>query len=110
MPEKKEYVVSLKLAKLKHGKKRAPHAIKMLQKALMRRLKDGELKIDPELNSFVWSKGIRKFPRILEVVAEREKSDEPWLVRLKSQEGEAPGVEEAKEKQGASGEPVAQNS
>ncbi|WP_449461620.1 50S ribosomal protein L31e [Tardisphaera miroshnichenkoae] len=108
MPEQKEYVISLKLARFKHGKKRAPHAIRILQEAIKRRIKEGEVKLDPELNSFVWSKGIRNFPKKVEVVAEREKSDEPWIVKLKTQKAEAPKSEEGVKKEGASGESIAQ--
>ncbi|HEV51167.1 MAG TPA: hypothetical protein ENO31_01340 [Thermoprotei archaeon] len=108
MPEQKEYVISLKSTKFKRGKKRAPHAIRILQEAIRRRIKEGEVKLDPDLNSFVWSKGIRNFPKKVEVIAEREKGDEPWIVKLKTQRAEAPKDEEEAKGKGASGESIAQ--
>lgn len=94
MPEQKEYVISLREASFKHGKKRASHAVRILRKFLKRRLKEDELIIDPELNHFIWSRGIRHPPAKIAVVLEREKSTEPWVARLKQEEAQE-GVQKA---------------
>ncbi|MFP3219732.1 MAG: hypothetical protein RXR41_01020 [Candidatus Marsarchaeota archaeon] len=109
MPEHKEYLISLRDARFAHGNKKASHAMRMLRQFLKRHLGQEKFIIDPELNSFIWSRGINRAPRLIEVVLDRAKGDEPWVVKLRTGGPEGASAKEAEQKQTAertSGESV----
>eukprot|EP00768_Dysnectes_brevis_P003039 gnl/Dysnectes_brevis/219_a249_10069.p1 GENE.gnl/Dysnectes_brevis/219_a249_10069~~gnl/Dysnectes_brevis/219_a249_10069.p1 ORF type:complete len:108 (+),score=38.02 gnl/Dysnectes_brevis/219_a249_10069:66-389(+) len=61
---------TVKLAKDTRGiafKKRAPRAIKAIKKAAFRLTRVDDVRVDPSVNEYVWSKGIRQVPRKIRV-------------------------------------------
>ncbi|MHA1697855.1 MAG: 50S ribosomal protein L31e [Promethearchaeota archaeon] len=67
--EERTYIVPLKRAYNKPPKKRAKKAINILREFFTRHMKPTELIILPEVNEYVWSRGIEKPPRKIKIRA-----------------------------------------
>lgn len=57
-------------------KKRAPRAVKEIKKFAASMMKTPDVVVDSDLNSFVWSKGIRNVPFRVRVVMSRQRREE----------------------------------
>jgi large subunit ribosomal protein L31e len=76
-PISKEYTVNIH--KNVHGvsfKKRAPRAVKTVQKFAQKAMTTNDVRIDTKLNKFLWSKGIRNVPFRVRVRLSRKKSED----------------------------------
>ncbi|HDJ26673.1 MAG TPA: 50S ribosomal protein L31e [Candidatus Bathyarchaeota archaeon] len=69
--EVRTYVVPLGRTRVASRKKRAPRAIRLIKEFARRHMKAEEVKIAPELNEFIWSRGIEKPPRRVRVRMEK---------------------------------------
>ena len=56
--EERVYVVPLRKVKATSRKKRAPRAVRLIKEFAKRHMKAEEVKIAPELNEYIWSRGI----------------------------------------------------
>ncbi|OYT52469.1 50S ribosomal protein L31e [Candidatus Bathyarchaeota archaeon ex4484_135] len=65
--EERVYVVPLGKTRVTSRKKRAPRAIRLIREFAKRHMKAEEVKISPELNEYIWSRGIEKTPRKVKV-------------------------------------------
>jgi len=65
--------------KLSTRNKRAPRAIRIMKKFIYRHMKADDIIIDPELNEYIWARGIQKPPRKVRV---RAIKDEEGIVEL----------------------------
>ena len=65
------YVVPLRRAWAAPRKKRVPRAIRLIKEFAKRHMKAEEVKISPELNEYMWSRGIEKPPRRVKVRMEK---------------------------------------
>lgn len=65
--------------------KRTPRAIRIIKEFIFRHMKAKEIIIDPELNIFMWSRGIQKPPRRVRVKAIKDEEGvvEVYLVEKK---------------------------
>ena len=73
----REYTVNLH--KRLHGitfKKRAPRAIKELVKFAQTQMKTTEVRVDTEVNKYVWKQGIRNVPRRIRVRLHRRRNED----------------------------------
>lgn len=61
-----------KLTFQKQFKKRAPTALRKLKDYVAKTMKTEDVRVDPKLNKFIWSKGIRTLPRRVRVSMERK--------------------------------------
>ena len=57
-------------------KKRAPRAIKEIKKFAEKMMKTKDVRVDTELNKFIWSKGIRNIPYRVRVRLSRRMNDD----------------------------------
>lgn len=57
-------------------KKRAPRAIREIKKFAAALMKTTDVRVDTDLNKFVWSKGVRNVPFRVRVVLSRKRGDE----------------------------------
>eukprot|EP00008_Paramoeba_atlantica_P004053 CAMPEP_0201474678 /NCGR_PEP_ID=MMETSP0151_2-20130828/69_1 /ASSEMBLY_ACC=CAM_ASM_000257 /TAXON_ID=200890 /ORGANISM="Paramoeba atlantica, Strain 621/1 / CCAP 1560/9" /LENGTH=126 /DNA_ID=CAMNT_0047854563 /DNA_START=117 /DNA_END=497 /DNA_ORIENTATION=- len=57
-------------------KKKAPRAIKEVVKFAQLQMKTQDVRVDPKLNQFLWSKGIRNVPFRVRVVLSRKRNDD----------------------------------
>ena len=69
--EERIYVIPLRRAWAAPRKKRAPRAVRLIKEFARRHMKAEEVRISPELNEFLWSRGIEKPPRRVRVRMER---------------------------------------
>ena len=71
--EVRTYVIPLGRTRVTARKKRAPRAISLIREFAKRHMKAEEVKIAPELNELIWSRGIEKPPRRVKVRMEKYK-------------------------------------
>ena len=85
--EERIYTVPLSRAWIGPRNKRAPRAIRILRKFIMRHMKIDEdsLKISNEVNERVWSRGIQKPPRKIRI---RAVKNSEGIVTIRLAEGE----------------------
>merc|ERR1719329_1768848 len=57
-------------------KKRAPRAIKEIKKFAEKMMKTKDVRVDTELNKFIWSKGVRNIPYRVRVKLSRRMNDD----------------------------------
>lgn len=57
-------------------KKRAPRAIREIKREAEKEMKTKDVRVDTELNKFVWSKGIRNVPRRVRIKMVRQRNDD----------------------------------
>ena len=77
VPVEKELTVNLH--KCLHGigfKRRAPRAIREIKKQAEKEMRTKDVRVDTDLNKFVWSKGIRNVPRRVRVKFVRQRNDD----------------------------------
>uniref|UniRef100_A0A2R8ZUJ7 Large ribosomal subunit protein eL31 n=1 Tax=Pan paniscus TaxID=9597 RepID=A0A2R8ZUJ7_PANPA len=75
--KKKEYTINIH--KCIHGvgfKKRAPQALKEIQKFSMKEMGTPDMHIDTRLNKAVWAKGIRNVPYCIRVCLSRKRNED----------------------------------
>ena len=62
--------------------KRAPRALRIVKEFVARHMKTEDILIDPEVNEFIWSRGIQKPPRKISVRLKKADDDivEVYLV------------------------------
>mgnify|MGYP006080449621 FL=1 len=68
----------MNLHKRLHGvgfKRKAPRAINEIKKFAQKAMGTSDVRVDVELNKFVWSKGIRNVPRRVRVRMARKRND-----------------------------------
>jgi len=85
--EERIYTVPLSRAWIGPRQKRAPRAVRLLRKFILRHMKIDEesLKISNEVNEHLWSRGIQKPPRKIRV---RAIKDNEGIVTVRLAEGE----------------------
>jgi len=83
--EERTYVIPLGKTRITSRKKRAPRAIRLIREFAKRHMKAEEVKIAPELNEYIWSRGIEKPPRKVRVRMEKY---EDGTVKVYLAEGE----------------------
>jgi len=71
--EERTYVIPLGRTRITPRKKRAPRAIRLIREFARRHMKAEEVLISPELNEYIWSRGIEKPPRRVKVRMEKYK-------------------------------------
>jgi len=85
-PNESELVVPLRNAWNITRFKRAPRAMQIIREQVIRHLKvgvDEELYIDPEVNEFIWKRGIENPPRKVRLLVTRhDEPDIPIEVKL----------------------------
>jgi large subunit ribosomal protein L31e len=97
---------TVNLHKRLHGvgfKKKAGRAIKEIKKFAQKAMGTSDVRVDVDLNKFVWAKGIRNVPRRVRVRMERKRNDNEdsdeklftlcSLVQVESFKGLGPQVE-----------------
>ena len=57
-------------------KKRAPRAIREIKKFAEKMMKTSDVRVDTELNKFIWSKGVRNIPYRVRVKLSRRMNDD----------------------------------
>merc|ERR1712096_456674 len=57
-------------------KNKAPRAIKEVVKFAQQQMRTKDVRIDPKLNQFLWSKGVRNVPYRVRVVLARKRNDD----------------------------------
>ena len=57
-------------------KKKAPRAIREIKKFAAKQMFTDDVRVDPVLNRFVWSKGVRHLPRKVRIRCCRKKDDD----------------------------------
>lgn len=80
----REYRINLRRAYWAARTRRARRAVNIIREFAARHLKTNvsNIRIDSELNSYIWSKGLEKPPRAVDVVAER-REDGSVVIKLK---------------------------
>ena len=56
-------------------KKKAPKALSEIRKFAVANMKTEDVRVDPEVNSWVWNQGIRNIPRRIRVRLQRKKNE-----------------------------------
>ena len=67
--EERFYTIPLGKVKIQKRYKRSKRAVNLVKEFLIRHFKAEALKIEPELNEFIWSRGIEKPPRRVKIRA-----------------------------------------
>ena len=76
-PVTRDYTVNLhRLCHKTQFKKKGPRALSEIRKFAQKAMLTEDVRIDPEVNSFVWAKGIRTPPRRVRVRLSRRKNEE----------------------------------
>lgn len=57
-------------------KKKAPRALREIRGLVSKMMKTSDVRIDPKLNQFMWSQGIRNLPRKVRVRVSRKRNEE----------------------------------
>ena len=65
-----------KLAHRTQFKKKAPKALKAIRQWVAKMMRTTDVRIDPKLNQFIWSQGIRNLPHRVRVRISRKKNEE----------------------------------
>ena len=65
-----------KLAHRVQFKKKAPRAVKEIKKWVSKLMRTSDVRVDPKLNQFLWSQGIRNLPKRVRVRISRKRSEE----------------------------------
>jgi large subunit ribosomal protein L31e len=76
-PQTRDYTIHLaKMTFKKSFKKRAPTAIKKIQEFVSKVMKTKDVRIEPELNKALWSKGVRNVPTRIRVRMSRRRNED----------------------------------
>ncbi|OYT43603.1 MAG: 50S ribosomal protein L31e [Candidatus Aenigmarchaeota archaeon ex4484_56] len=73
MSEEKIYIIPLRKAKRKPRSRRANAAIKIIREYLQRHTKTENIKIENNVNEYVWERGMHKIPRKVKVKTLKKK-------------------------------------
>lgn len=65
-----------KLAHRVQFKRKAPKALTEVKKLVAKMMKTSDVRVDPKLNQFIWSQGIRNLPRRVRVRISRKRTEE----------------------------------
>lgn len=65
-----------KLAHRTQFKRKAPKAINEIKKWVSKMMKTSDVRVDPKLNQFIWSQGIRNLPHRVRVRISRKRNEE----------------------------------
>jgi large subunit ribosomal protein L31e len=65
-----------KLAHRTQFKKKAPKALTAIRNLVAKLMKTEDVRIDPKLNQFIWSQGVRNLPHRVRVRISRKRSEE----------------------------------
>jgi large subunit ribosomal protein L31e len=89
------YTVPLRDAYKTIRGKRSSRAVKILKSFLARHMKTQEerVKLGAEVNSLIWSSGMKKPPRRIKVKAKRDSKGEVSVSLLEEKKAEKPGEE-----------------
>jgi large subunit ribosomal protein L31e len=75
-PASRDYTINLhKLCHKTQFKKKAPKALKEIRHFAVQNMKTDDVRIDSEVNQWVWSQGIRNIPRRVRVRLSRKKNE-----------------------------------
>ena len=72
-------VATINLHKRLHGiafKKRAPRAIKEIKAFASKEMNTGDVRVEPGLNKFLWSKGVRSVPFRVRIQMSRKRNED----------------------------------
>merc|ERR1712184_145745 len=74
----REFTINLhkRLHKITAFKKRAPRAVREIKKFAQKEMGTQDVRVDTNLNQFVWSKGIKNVPHRVRVRLTRKRDDE----------------------------------
>ena len=70
---------TINIHKLTHKiqfKKKAPRALREIRGLVTKMMKTSDVRVDPKLNQFIWSHGIRNLPRRVRVRISRKRNEE----------------------------------
>ena len=82
--EERVYIVPIyKALRKSRGLHRAKKAVNFLRKFIIRHMKNPNVKISPEVNEIIWSRGIRNPPRRIKVRVVRTKEEEVWVLKAR---------------------------
>ena len=65
-----------KLAHRTQFKKKAPKAVKAIRQWVAKLMRTTDVRVDPKLNQFIWSQGVRNLPHRVRVRISRKKNEE----------------------------------
>ncbi len=65
-----------KLAHRTQFKKKAPKAVKAIKQLVAKMMRTADVRVDPKLNQFIWSQGVRNLPHRVRVRISRKKNEE----------------------------------
>ena len=65
-----------KLAHRTQFKKKAPKAVKAIKQWVAKLMRTTDVRVDPKLNQFIWSQGVRNLPHRVRVRISRKKNEE----------------------------------
>ncbi len=68
------YIVPLKKAKRKPRSRRANAAIRVIREFLQRHMKAEDVKLDNQLNEYIWERGIHKIPPRIKIKASKKEN------------------------------------
>ena len=75
-PASRDYTINLhKLCHKTQFKKKAPKALTQIRKFAAANMKTDDVRIDTEVNAWVWNQGIRNIPRRVRVRLSRKKNE-----------------------------------
>ena len=76
-PVSRDYTINLhRVCHRVQFKQKAPRALREIRKFAQRAMQTEDVRVDPEVNQFVWEKGIRTLPRRVRVRLSRKKNEE----------------------------------
>ena len=76
VPASRDYTINLhKLCHKTQFKKKAPKALDQIRKFANASMKTDDVRIDSEVNQWVWHQGIRNIPRRIRVRLQRKKNE-----------------------------------
>ena len=76
VPASRDYTINLhKLCHKTQFKKKAPKALDQIRKFAATNMKTDDVRIDTEVNQWVWNQGIRNIPRRVRVRLQRKKNE-----------------------------------
>ena len=68
------YIIPLRKAKRKPRSRRANAAIRIIKEFLQRHMKAENIKLDNQLNEFIWERGIHKIPPRVKIKASKKEN------------------------------------
>ena len=76
-PVTRDYTINLhRLCHNMQFKKKSPRALREIRRFVQKEMNTEDVRIDPEVNKYVWSKGIRSQPRRVRVRLNRRRNED----------------------------------